>query len=315
MKPNIIFLFPGQGGQYKGMGKQLFQTNQYFASSLESSDSIFQKHVGYSLIDALYGNSQDELNDLIFSTPAILSLEIAMLNTLNAFGIQPDYVVGNSIGEVAATVACGMLPKEVAIEIVIEHSKSIVQSSMGEGGMITVININYDKLMSLLSKYELYIASFNCPNNYTISGFKTELDAFQLELKAKNILYYRLPIAYPFHSPLINQSKDDYRYYIATSNLSLVPNKRFISGLYGQKTATLPEDYFWKVISEQMNIPQLVANLEEKGPNIYIDLGPSGTMANFVKYNLTKSSKSIVHPIMTPFKTDLKQLKKLQELL
>lgn len=307
MEHKIIFLFPGQGGQYLKMGAQLYHSNKAFAICLEECDAIYHQYLGYSLIDQLYEHPKNNLDDLLFSTPAILSLEVSMLAALNSLGISANYVVGNSIGEFAAAIASGIWTKEVALEIIIEHSKSMVQSNL-EGGMLTVMNLSYEDLAPLLSKYQLYIASFNCPNNYTLSGNKDNLDALQKELAIKGLLFYRLPIAYPFHSPLIESAKIGYDYYMSTNPLPFAPKDEFISGIFCKRLTTLPLDYFWKVVSEPMNVPKLVNYLEEKAPCLYIDLGPSGTLATFVKYNLSSTSQSITHPIMTPFKTELKQL-------
>lgn len=309
----IVFLFSGQGSQYEKMGEKLYQTNPIFSKSLQESDNIFKKHLGRSLIQELY-QEKNNLDDLLFSTPAILAIESAMIAVLKEIGITPDYVAGNSIGEFVAAVSAGIWTKEEAFEHIIEHTKSIVQTDI-DGGMLTIMNESAQQLMPLINKLELYIAAYNCPNNFTVSGSSSSLEAFQKELKQLDILYLRLPVNYPFHSPLIEPGKANHAYYFTTPPLLKKPVKGFISGLYCQELQILPEDYFWNVVSQPTNFISFVNYMEEKEPCLYIDLGPSGTSATFVKYNLPKNSTSIVHPIMTPYKRELEQLESLQELL
>lgn len=311
---NIVFLFSGQGSHYRGMGKRLYQGYPRFAKSLRQSDALIQQHIGQSIIEELYEKKNKKFDDLLLTHPAIVAIELAMLDLMEEFGIQADYVSGNSLGEFAAGVAAGIWTKDMALEAAIEQAKSIIQESK-EGGMLTIINETPHRLKSLLDKNNLYIASNNFPQHFTISGKTKDLNIFQQALKHLNIPCFRLPVNYPFHSPLIESGRRNFSYYTSTALTFSKPSKRFISGLYYKELQALPKDYFWKVICQQTNFTSFVHYMETKGTCLYLDLGPSGTSANFVKYNLSVQSKSVVLPMMTPFIQEEKQLKYLKTLL
>ena len=181
--------------------------------------------------------------------------------------------------------------------------------------MLAVINESASNLGHLLAQNGLFIASDNFPNHFTVSGEKWSLDVFENQLNELNISFLRLPVAYPFHCPLIAAGKTEFTYYTYTAKPLSKPSKGFISGLYNKGLDTVPVDYFWNVISQRTNFITFVEHMETKGPCLYLDLGPSGTSATFVKYNISQHSSSITHPIMTPFKGELKQLQSLKNLL
>lgn len=308
----IVFLFSGQGSHYRGMGEVLYKNNAIFARSLNQSAELIGQQLGISLIEELYERKEKDFDDLLFTHPAIVAVELAMLDLIQSLGITPDYVSGNSLGEFAAATVAGIWTKEAALEAAIEQAKSIVQSGV-EGGMVAVINESQNKLKPLLDKLELYVASENFPNHFTVSGAIKKLAVFQKELDRQDLQFLRLPVKFPFHSPLIPE-QTDFLYYLYTSSPTAKPQKGFISGIYNQEMKELPADYFWKVVSQPTNFCQFVKKMEELGPCLYLDLGPSGTSATFVKYNLPETSNSITHSIMTPYKRETAQLKALENL-
>lgn len=313
-KHKIVFLFSGQGSQYRGMGEKLYKTHPSFAKSLEQSDSIVQQHLGISLLEELYHKKDKDFDDLLITHPAIVAVELAILDVIASFGITHDYVSGNSLGEFAAGVAAGIWTKKVALETAIEQAKSFSQSRV-EGGMIAVINAAKNQWMPLIKETLLHITSENFPNHFTLSGSIAALDEFQNSLKNRDIQFLRLPVRYPFHSPLIAASPADFMYYMHTSAPLQPPSNGFISGLYNKEMKEIPIDYFWKVVSQPTNFREFVHKMEEIGPCLYLDLGPSGTSATFVKYNLSMTSSSITHAIMTPYKREEQQLEALKSLL
>ncbi len=311
----IVFLFSGQGSHYRGMGRALYAKNPVFAKSLQKSDVLVQEHLGRPLIKALYEtDNKTPFDDLLTTHPAIVAIELAMLAVLEDKGITPDHVLGNSLGEFAAGVACGIWTQQSALEAAIAQALAIVQSGT-EGGMLALIDIDDDKLKTIINNYDLSLASKNFPGHFTVSGTTDRLDALEHELKATTIPYLRLPVTYPFHSPLLAPAKAGFSYYSYTAPPLNTPTKAFISGVYARSMQQIPDDYFWTVVSESAHFIDLIAYMEAKAPCLYLDLGPSGTSATFAKYNLSKHSTSVTQAIMTPFGREDKQLEKLCKML
>ncbi|SFE51916.1 bacillaene synthase trans-acting acyltransferase [Chitinophaga sp. CF118] len=310
----IVFLFSGQGSQYRGMGQKLFEQNALFKNSLEQSDRIVQRWLHRSLIDELYGTKQQRFDDLLITHPAIVAVEIAMASVMQGLGVRADFVTGNSLGEFAAGVVSGVWTAETAIEATIEQAKSIVRNNT-TGGMVAVMSRKTGFLEHLYLKHNLFLASDNFDGHFTLAGSIQNLNAFQSELEKPGIDFLRLPVNHPFHSPLIENGRNGSIYDMAGMPSLSVPTTGFVSGLQCEELTTLPENYFWEVISKYTDFPKMVKYIEKKSTCFYIDLGPSGTSASFVKYNLDHTSSSQVFQIITPFKREPEQLEKLQEIL
>jgi bacillaene synthase trans-acting acyltransferase len=306
-KYKIVFLFSGQGSQYRGMGEELYKNNRTFSKSLKESDHIVKKLLGRSLIEEIYGNQTEAFEDLLITHPAIVAVELAMVDVMSDLGIIPDYVSGSSLGEFSAAVCSNVWAKEEALTAAIEQAKSIVQHCP-EGGMLVVYNDAQVEYLDLLAEYQLHLVSENFSNHYTLAGEQKNLQSFHDRFKKMGVSLMRLPVKYPFHCDLIDQSKARFDYFSQISDPLSKPTFRFISGLYTKELNSIPKDYFWEVISKPLNFTKFVSYMEALHPCLYIDLGPSGTSATFVKYNLDMNSKSLISKILTPFKRDIVQL-------
>jgi bacillaene synthase trans-acting acyltransferase len=310
----IVFLFSGQGSQYRGMGQQLFEKNEVFRNSLMHSDSIVRKQLNRSLIDELYAQKDPVFKDLLITHPAIVAVEVAMHHVMKKMNICFDYVSGNSLGEFAAAVAAGIWDEKTAIQTCIEQAKSIVRHSE-EGGMIAVLSERTNEIEQVYKDYDLYLAGENFKGHFTVAGISRNLGKFLSYLSKHSIPCFQLPVSFPFHSPVMDVAYTDFSYYMSGMRLLYKPHPGFISGIMGQDAAQLQADYFWHVARRPTNFIRFMKEMELKGPCLYIDLGPSGTSATFVKYNIPVSSASKVIEIITPYKTELKQLEKVRAML
>lgn len=312
-EPKIAFLFSGQGSQYRGMGKMLFEENDIFKSSIQKSDALFQKLISRSLIKELYEKKVPEFSELLITHPAIVSIEIAMYEVLRNMGIKPTYVAGNSLGEFAAGVASEIWSVEAAITAAVEQAKSLMRR-VQEGGMLAVID-PLKKIEAGDYKDEgLYLAADNFEGHFTLSGSLKSISTFQKKLDKLNVQYLLLPVKVPFHSPLVNEGLIDFDYYMADTVFDY-PSVSFYSGVYGKELKEFPSNYFSKAVGEYSCFSDLVTFFEKERTDIYVDLGPSGTCATFVKYNLAPTSKAKIFPIVSPFNNEQNQLRKLKGFL
>lgn len=310
----IIFLFSGQGSQYRGMGQILYEENNVFRTSLERSEIIIQRLLNRSLISELYYSKDKNFDDLLMTHPAIIAVEIAMYEVLQSMGVTPDYIFGNSLGEFAAAFVCKVWDLDTVIRFSIEQAKAIVQSGL-EGGMLAVMDFEKKLKKNYYLNYDLFLASDNFEGHYTLSGSVKNLDNFQLHLSEKNISFFRLPVKIPFHSSLLINELSHFKYRTITDFSLSNPSSEFVSGLKGEKMDTISVNYFDEAVSLYTNYTKTIEYLEEKKPCIYIDLGPSGTSSTFAKYNLDPKSNSITFQIMSPFKKELERLRELKETL
>jgi len=308
MQKSIVFMFSGQGSQYFHMASELYIKHPDFKKWMVELDGIAGKLLGKSIIDVIYDGSKGKtelFNHLIYTHPAIFMVEYSLARLLEEEGIYPDFVLGSSLGEFAAAVLAGVVSIDAAMECIIKQAQ-IIEANCEKGRMLAII-----------CKPELYdqpylaknceMASVNYDSHFVVSCEGNKLQNIQKYLKESNITYQELPVTYAFHSSLINSAKKQL-IDVFESKEYRKPGIPMVSGLYGKLVNQVPKDYFWNVIRNPIQFPHAIKVLESIRPHIYIDLGPSGTQANFAKYNLKKDSKSEVFSIISPFGQDVKNL-------
>lgn len=135
MNKPIVFMFPGQGSQYYQMGRELYENNPYFHQCMSQCALIIQRKLGVSLIDVLYGeeNKTAVFDRLLYSNPALLAIEYSIARTLINEGIQPDYLLGYSLGEFAASVMSGALTIEEGLSLVIDYAQLLEKKAPDRG--------------------------------------------------------------------------------------------------------------------------------------------------------------------------------------
>ena len=304
----VIFMFSGLGSQYYNMGRELFEHNKIFHNYMSELDSIIYEVTGKSVIEYIYSNKK-RLDDLTLSQLAIFLVEYSLYKYLIDFGLKPDYLLGSSLGEFISLTIAGIFSIEDQIKSIVRQSKAVIENCE-KAMMISIFNdfSDYCKDSFLLEKTEL--AMKNYESHFVVSIKNEYWKSVMKYLKDRNILFYVLPISYGFHSSLIDSAKTAYTQTIS-GKLHIDPQIPVISCLYKKQLKEINRTYFWDVARQTIDFQQTIKKLEEKRNNIYIDLGPSGTLSNFVKYNLNKNADSEVYTILNPFHKDLKHFNRI----
>ncbi len=156
------------------------------------------------------------------------------------------------------------------------------------------------------------LAARNYPSHYVVSGKKESLDAIEQYLKEKGIIHQSLSVSYGFHSSLIEPAESDCLDLFSGTRSDAHPIP-FISCMKTDVIHSIHKDHWWEVVRKPVEFQKTIQTLEERQPYIYLDLGPSGTLANFVRYNLSGSSESEVFHILSPFGKGLQNLGKVMD--
>ncbi|MGF7031550.1 bacillaene synthase trans-acting acyltransferase [Paenibacillus mucilaginosus] len=302
----IVFMFSGQGSQYYQMGRALYDGHPVFRHWMDTLDRSCLGIGGYSVTRELYDERQPagkNFDRLEYTHPAIFMLEYALANVFMELGLHPQYVLGTSLGEYAACAVAGALDYETALASVIVQAE-MIRTECEPGGMTAVLapyTLYYDEPV-FHTNTEL--ASVNYDTHFVVAGGEAGLTAVEQYLKGREITFQRLPVPYGFHSRWIEAARMPYARHLGSVTLHS-PRMKVVSGCMGVQE-NLDAESLWEAVREPLFFRSAIKALKPEKSKIYIDLGPSGTLANFMKQNryLGLATEDI-YPVITPFSKEM----------
>jgi len=308
-----IFMFPGQGSQYFQMGRALFEEDEVFRESMLELDSMAEQLTGHSVMQTLYfaGHGVMQAFDRTLLThPAIFMVEYALAQSLISTGISPDMTCGTSVGAFAAATVSGFIRVEDALKAILGQANAL-EECCEPGGMVAILsNPTLFDQDFLSDRSEL--AGINFASHFVISAPDREISGIETDLKRRCITYQRLPVSFAYHSRWIERARQ-----ACEASLSLIEYRSATLPMMCCEQVTLltqlPAGYLWHAARRPMRFLEAAAKLEQHGAHRYIDVGPSGTLATFLKYALPRASQSSVHSILTPFGRDLQNISALAQ--
>lgn len=278
-----VFMFPGQGAQYIGMGKD-------FYDSIDISKQTFQtasKVVDLDL-ESLCFVDNENINITEYTQIAMLTAEIAMLNALKEKGVYSDVNIGLSLGEYGALVASGVLSFEDACKVVRQRGIFMEKEvPAGQGAMSAVLGLESTLIEKCLSEVEgnVQIANYNCPGQIVISGEKKAVEAAGQKLTeagAKRVI--PLNVSGPFHSQLLKGAGD--KLNAVLEEVTLHPIETPYVANYTAQFVTDEnniKELLTKQVYSSVKFEQSIKMLIEDGADTFIEIGPGKTLAGFVK--------------------------------
>lgn len=301
-------MFSGQGSHFYQMGKDLYGNHPVFREVMEQGDVTAKRLLHRSVIDEIYGQAISvQFTDLQISQPALMLVQYATAKVLISEGIKPDYVWGSSAGEFVAAILAGVLNINSAMEMIIEQSKLLIQHCP-LGGMIAVLTApeTYQNLPEL--RLHATLAGINYDNHFVVSGSLKGLETVKQCLKDNQIISQILPVNYAFHSSEIDPAKKPFLDYTNRQTDFKPAEIPILSSAFATQITHLECDYFWHVVREPIQFSKTLSTFEHKNDGIFIDCGPSGTLATFLKYSFAKGPPSRFFPILTPYANGRKNI-------
>lgn len=286
IKRKIAFLFPGQGSQYVGMGKELYE--QY-----PTARKVFQlgnEVLGTSLSSLCFNGPEEDLKLTANTQPAILLMSTAVLKVVEEYGLKPDFVAGHSLGEYTALVAAGSLTIEDAVRLVRQRGL-LMQEAVppGEGTMAAIIGLSEEKILEMCAEASaagvVEAANYNSPGQIVLAGETLAIHRAMEIAKAKGAKRaIILPVSGPFHSSLLKEVSTK-----LANHLEKVIISRAWVPVVANYTAELETNPF--VIKEnlikQVSAPvlwqQSVERLITAGVTTFIEIGPQKVLSSLVK--------------------------------
>ncbi|MDP4180290.1 MAG: ACP S-malonyltransferase [Bacillota bacterium] len=311
----IVFSFSGQGSQYYNMGKALYMHCHIFKKWMDKLDAIFHASTGESVLKKMYFESKREevvFNQLLFTHPAIFMVEYSLAMELIENGVEPDYVLGSSLGEFTSMAVAGILDAEEVFEL-LNMQVACFERYCEKGAMLAVFgNPALYKESPILNENSTLI-SVNYDAHFVVAGKIDGIEKIKAYLKNRSVLNQDLQVPFAFHTNLIDEAEPYYKELIS-HKVYLKPKINIVSSMYGNLIKEVSSQFLWDIVRKPILFREALKKLESGQENIYLDVGPGGTCAGFIIRNLKESSKSEGYPIMTPYNNDLENLDKVKKL-
>ncbi|MGM8225008.1 ACP S-malonyltransferase [Cellvibrio sp. ARAG 10.3] len=307
----VVFMLPGQGSQYYQMGRELYEQLPRFRYWMERLDEKVKARAGFSVIAELFradhGKSKP-FTDLKKSHPAIVLVEYALAKTIMEVGITPDFFIGASLGEFSAASLAGAMSLDTLFDLVLHQGEELGAQKTPMG--MTSVFLEKSRLLSVIKQYECEIAGEHSASHFVIAGYKDALDKCHQIFRSSDIPFQPLTVNQAFHCSLLDNEKNRVLPFILAQHYTTLSTPLF-SCARREKLSVISQDHFWNVIREPIFFRSIIQLVEQEGPCIYLDLGPSSTLTNFAKMNISSDSKSEFYTLMDPFGSDLLRLEKL----
>jgi len=208
-KRKLVFVFPGQGSQWQGMGRELLRHEPVFRETLECCDEAMRRHVDWSLLELLADESPSALEEIDRVQPALFAMQAGLAAVWASRGIHPDAVVGQSMGEVAAAYVSGALSLDDAARVICRRSRLLKRAS-GKGAML-MVELSLDEARRALASYEdrVSVAVSNWPRSTVLSGDPVALEEIAAALEEKEVFCRRVKVDVASHSPQMDCLREE----------------------------------------------------------------------------------------------------------
>ncbi|MEV4339053.1 SDR family NAD(P)-dependent oxidoreductase [Streptomyces sp. NPDC049590] len=280
--PRIAFLFSGQGSQYYGMGRELYESEPVFRDVFDACDRALAPVLGASLAElTLYGGDREAINETRVTQPALVALELALAALWESWGVTPAVVMGHSVGEIAAAVCAGVLDRATGLEL-IAHRAGLMQGT--ERGAMLAVAASEERVREWIEGRGLDIAAVNGPEATVVSGAPEPVSALGAVLRERGIRVRPLTVSHAFHSRLL----DPVLPVLAERSRSLESGPAqlpIVSNVTGRlaEAGTYDASYWCLHARNPVRFHDGVRQLAGLGADICLEIGPDRTLVNLVR--------------------------------
>ena len=292
----VAYVFPGQGSQWVGMGRDLYDNFDSAKAIFDQADEV----LGFSLSQLCFDGPEDELRQTINAQPALATVSFACLETAHAVsggnGLPPPaFVAGHSLGEYTALAAARVLDFATTVYLARERGRLMYEAGLRKpGGMVAIIGLDEASVAEICSETDTQIANINCPGQLVISGAKEELTKAADLAKAKGAhRTIPLQVSGAFHTPLMQSAVDGMSEILATVSFRepLIP---IIANTVAQPmtTAEQMKEELLRQLCNSIQWQRSIEYMVDDGVSTFIEIGPGRVLSGLIK-RINKNVKTV----------------------
>lgn len=295
---DVAFIFPGQGSQYVGMGREIYRISPQAKSIFDKADKI----LGFSLTKLCFDGPQEELKATINCQPAIFTLSIASLEAFKSNpkskNLKPKFTAGLSLGEYSALVASGVFSFEDGLKIVRQRAEYMEEDAKSTPGkMAAVLGMDVNKVKEICKDCATYVANLNCPGQIVVSGKSADIDKTVEAVKTQGFKAVVLEVSGAFHSYYMNPAGKKLSALLDKVKINL-PQVPVVSNVTAKPEATVDEikANLVRQVSSSVLWEESARYMAAQGIREFLEIGPGQVLKGMLKridpnlkvYNLEK---------------------------
>ncbi len=281
--PRVAFLFPGQGAQYLRMARTLYERFESFRQEFDASAEILRQILGIDLIDiCCLGDSEEirrQINETWLTQPILVAVEHALTRLWQSWGLQPDRLLGHSLGEITAACIGEVFDIETALEFACERGRIFWEQR--PGAMLSIRASEAEVQYNIGDNSQIDIAAVNSPVSTVVSGLREDIDRLADQLSDKEIRYKYLPVSHPFHSRWMAPGIAKLADFLSRKSLQS-PRVDIVSGFSGEilsATDATDPSYWANQLTACVQFNSAVQALSSDSTMILLEIGPGRTLS------------------------------------
>lgn len=278
----VAFLFTGQGAQYPDMARCLYESEPVFRAALDRCAELLRPHLEQPLLSVLFTDGEQGepspclLDETVYTQPALFAVEYALAELWRAWGIEPDVVMGHSVGEYVAACVAGTFSLQDGLRLIAARGRLMQQ--LPRDGAMAVVFASEERVNAALEPYadRVSVAAVNGPENVTISGAAVALEAVVEELEAQGIETRPLTVSHAFHSPLMAPILESFAAFARTVTFH-PPRLPLVSNVFGRlfEEGETPGAGYWREhVRRPVRFADGMQTLADAGVSIFLEIGP-----------------------------------------
>ncbi|MEV8319540.1 SDR family NAD(P)-dependent oxidoreductase [Streptomyces sp. NPDC059900] len=282
------FVFSGQGAQRIGMGRELAAAVPEFASALDDVCKHLDQLLDRPLREVMFAAEGDTDAELLHRTeytqPALFAVEVALFRLLQSWGLQPDFVAGHSIGEIAAAHVAGVMSLQDAAQLVTARGR-LMGAARNDGAMIAVGAPEEEVAADLAGLTGVDIAAVNGPEATVVSGDAGILDQLAGQWRERGLRTSRLRVSHAFHSAHMDTALDEFRQIAAGLDLNepTIPLISTVTGTLAAPGELTTPDYWVRQLRGTVRFHDAIRTLEDEGVDLCLEVGPDAVLTGMIR--------------------------------